>query len=96
MYWLRLGYWNGVYGQTANIYISNDFQYFMMEDYDKEKDAIIYVKDRLPENINYDKKVQPIIENFVDNFNKINCEEDIENKINGVIDFSKFPNDLPY
>lgn len=96
MYWLRLGYWNGWYGQTASIYISDDFQSFMMEDWDKEKNTMSYIENKLPENVTYDKKVQPMIENFVENFSEINNEDDIENKISNVIDFSKFANDLPY
>lgn len=95
MYWLRLGYWKGSHGQSASIYISNDFQSFMMEDYNLKTGEYIYINNSLPVNIKYDEKVQPMVENFVEKFNEINCEEDINN-LNGVIDFSEFPNELPY
>lgn len=95
MYWLRLGYWNGWYGQTASIYIFDDFKAFMMEEYDMEKDEMCYIKNSVPENIKYDKKVQPMIEHFADIFDEINSEEDIS-KLKGVIDFEKFEVELPY
>lgn len=98
MYWLRLGYWNdfGGFGQTASIYISDDFQSFMMEDWDNEKEKEIYIVDKLPEHIRYDRIVQSMIEKFIGKFSDINCVEDVENKVEGIIDFSKFSNDLPY
>ncbi len=96
MYWLILGYWNGLYGQSASIYISKDFQSFMMVDYNMENEKYFYINNNLPKNIKYDEKVQPMIEYFVDNFSEINSEEDIENKVRGVISFSEFPNELPY
>lgn len=97
MYWLRLGYWNNHrgFGQTASIYIFDDFKAFLMEDWDNETDKECYIKNSIPQNIRYDKKVQPMIEHFADIFDEINSEEDIS-KLKGVIDFEKFEVELPY
>lgn len=96
MYWLRIGYWNGTYGQWAVIYIADDFQTYMMEDYDRESGKLVYVKNQLPEHIKYDRKVQPMLEHFAEQFKDINCEEDVYDKLRGVQSFEKYEVDLPY
>lgn len=98
MYWLRLGYWNEFrgFGQNVSIYIADDFKSFMMEDYDVENDKIIYVNNRLPEHINYDRKVKSMMEYFVDNFDKMFCADDVEFNVKGFIDLEKYEVDLPY
>lgn len=97
MYHLTLGYWNnGCYGQFAVIYIADDFQSFMMEDYDRENDKYIYVRNKLPEHIQYDYKVRPMLEHFKENFSGINSEEDVYDKLYGVQDFYQYEVELPY
>lgn len=95
MYWLRIGYWNGTYGQWGNIYIADDFKSFMMEDYDRESGKMVYVKNQLPAHLKYSKKVQAMLEQFAEQFTDINCAEDVY-KIRGVLDFEKYEVDLPY